>query len=109
MSEEMKNIKEAFPNVDTLNEVAKTLGWKTEKRETKTHFFCCGKEVEYGGWIGVEHLNCQVCNKGVQNVFSPIPVSNSAVNILDSEEFTGWENGEMWIPERFWGNAVNHP
>ena len=84
------NIKECFD----------ALGWKYNEDEESDKYVdisCpCGGELDFRGFIGTEVIECQKCGKHMVDLFSPIPVSNSTVSILNSKDYEMVEN-RHWI------------
>uniref|UniRef100_A0A6M3LIT6 Uncharacterized protein n=1 Tax=viral metagenome TaxID=1070528 RepID=A0A6M3LIT6_9ZZZZ len=100
-----KKLSGVFPNHNlmTARDCMTFLGWTWEPLDDygAKNIMCCGQLVRCGGWVGTEHMKCNLCGKGMQDVLGVLPAGRSTAGILDPDDYE-WEEGKQWIPENFW-------
>jgi hypothetical protein len=80
------------------------LAWTFEKFETGyKNITCCSEAVKAGGWFGAEHLYCNKCKKGMQDVTGILPASNLSVTCVDAATVQLPEDDRVWLPLNIWG------
>lgn len=63
-----------------------------------TNITCkCGAKAELSGFIGCESIRCDLCDKEVLDLSSPIPTSNSTVGLIDLDEYEVEDGLKYWI------------
>lgn len=87
----------------TVKETLDFLGWTyIERKQKLENIMCCGEKVRCAGWLGIEHLKCERCGKGMQDVTGILPARNNCVGVLNFDEIEIPKNGRVWLAENVW-------
>jgi len=101
MKQSLRSLIPEEYNLYTVNEAIKVLGWQTEypegdERGTGKITCTCGMETYMGGFMQVDRVVCEHCQKQMMDV-TGLQYYNGYVSYIDLDLYEYPEDNKVWI------------